>query len=96
MQTYRAPDSNFQRNYGNQAYGSSSGAYGGNAPKAQKSGGFHLFGGGNQPKFNQPRFSEPKYKEPKQPKFSSNHSSGGSHSSGGGKSSSHSSGKHHR
>jgi hypothetical protein len=91
MQTYRPPESNFQRGeYGNQAYGPSSGASAGKAPKQEKSGGFHLFGGGNQAKFSEPKFSQPKYKEPKQPKFSSGHSGGGGHSSG------HSSGKHHR
>jgi hypothetical protein len=95
FEAYRAPQTNFQRGeVGNRAYGSSSSAYAGKAQKPEKSGGFHLFGGGNQPKFNQPKFSEPKYREAKQPKFKQPKSSSG-HSSSGGHSSGHSSGKHH-
>jgi hypothetical protein len=60
--------------------------------KMAKSGGFHLFGGGNKEStYKEPKFSQPKFKEPK---MSGGHSfSGGGHSSGG-----HSGGggKHHR
>jgi hypothetical protein len=54
--------------------------------KEAKSGGFHLFGGGDkEPKYSQPKFSEPKFKEPKM----SSKSFGGGHSGGGGHSSKH-------
>jgi hypothetical protein len=65
-------------------------------PKAEKTGGFHLFGGGGESKLKEPKFKEPKFKEPKfsapkfkEPKMSSGHFGGGGHSSG------HGGGKHH-
>ena len=88
-QGYRAPAESFQRG-GYDPRGSSSFK----PEKEAKSGGFHLFGGGEkEPKYSQPKFSEPKFKEPKM----SSKSFGGGHSSshsGGGHSSGHSSGHH--
>ena len=82
-QTYRAPVESYPRG-GFDGRNSSSFKPG----KEAKSGGFHLFGGGEKaPRFSEPKFSEPKLKEPKMSSKSfgggrsSNHSSGG-HSSG--------------
>jgi Protein of unknown function (DUF3300) len=85
-QSYRQPTM--------EAYRSASESESFRAEKEPKSGGFHLFGGGNkersfkEPSFKQPSFKAAKFKEPKAPKMS-----GGAHSSGG-HSSGHSSGHH--
>ena len=93
VQAYRAPAEAFARS---DFAGRDSGAFR-SAEKPEKSGGFHLFGGGSkEPKYSEPKFSEPKYKEPKfkEPKMASSKSFGGGHS-GGGHSEGHSGG-HHR
>jgi hypothetical protein len=79
-QAYRAPAESFSRGEV-LGPGRSEGFFG--SSKAEKSGGFHLFGGGSH------EFKEPK--APKEPKFS-----GGGHSGGGGHSSGHGGGGHHR
>ena len=80
-QSYGAPAQSFQRGGYDPR---NSGPF--RPEKEAKSGGFHLFGGGDkEPKYSQPKFSEPKFKEPKM----SSKSFGGGHSGGGGHSSKH-------
>lgn len=107
QEEYRAPVASFGGRSPGAGYNgfrsSDPGGYG-SFDKQQKSGGFHLFGGGGskEPKMSreyaynggrQPSFKEPKFKEPKEPKFKEPKMSGGGHS-GGGHSSSHSGGHH--
>ncbi len=103
QQAYRAPAESFQRG-GFDARGAGGYTSYREPEKAEKSGGMHLFGGGNkQPKmYSENRieggksssFKEPKFKQPsfKEPKFKEPKMSGG-HSSGG-HSSGHSGGGH--
>jgi hypothetical protein len=72
-QPYRAPSSGFERgNFGERYSGSNPGrGFEGYSDKHAKSGGFHLFGGGHQPKESHSEKS-----------FSHGHSGGGGHSGG--------------
>jgi Protein of unknown function (DUF3300) len=78
QQAYRTPSPGLPRgDYEGRAAGSLGSGYAGqsfagSSGKEARSGGFHLFGGGNEARLTEPKFKEPKYSEPrfKEPKFS--------------------------